>query len=612
MSPTTAWPGLPARRRDDAQVIVEAIARYQREPVQFAETVLGIHLDPWQCDVLDTLQRDDVDSVGIRSSHGTGKTATLAAAIIHFTATMPSPKVVTTAPTFNKQVRDILWAEIHKWWRPVAANWPYFFEQFTLLQTRFQHVQMANEWFAVGIASSKAVNMEGYHADYVLIVFDEAKGIPRPTWEAVYGALTTKAKLLVASTPGGPSGEFHKVFTRLRSTWKHLFVVHPTLVRAHANVQRDMLEFPEAVGVDPVTQRPARGRYATSGTYFSDRPPQRWVNLCREEWGEDSPAYIARVLGNFPELVGDNLIPYTWLAQAESREVGIAGRRIVACDAARYGRDRTTFVVLEGGTAFHGETVARTVDETTAPEAQIAPGDDPRRPMGRSTVVAANICQRLRRQYDCDTIVLDETGLGGGIYDILRDRGEPVIGVHFGAAPTDRPKDADARAYRERRHLVDTLFLNLKAELGWILRGGFERGEIALAPLMVVDPDETKRRSGFLEALIGQTSLVKVDYNTKGQMRLVDPDEQDEYAEAAGNVEGKKSPDHFHALLLGWWVSSGAFRGLIPRAGPLVPKGISVLGEPRTQVEQIMAGGMRAGGVGGQAARIERWHYTRR
>lgn len=931
-----AWP-LPSKRprEADAQALVQVIARYAREPVNFAEAVLGIHLDPWQCDVLDALQENE--SVAIRSSHGVGKTTTLGVAALHFLTTRPIPKVVMTAPTFNKQVKDILFAEIHKWWRPVAGRWPWFYSQFELLQTRMQHVQMANEWFAVGIASAKAVNLEGYHTDHVLIVFDEAKGIPRPTWEAVYGARTThQAKLLVASTPGGPTGEFFKVFTQLRTTWKHTFIVHPSPLR-------DLIKTPEVMGQDPVTHAPVRGRYSkTGGTYYSDRPRKEWIDLCREEWGEDSPVFIARVIGNFPTLVGDNLVPYAWLSRAEDMEQGMVGHRVVSCDVARFGRDRTTFLVLDGGTALHAETVARVAGESTAPEVEtVGVGPDPKRPLYRATVVTADICQRLRQQFDCETIVVDDsvtgdvpviirrqgrwtdvvpmaslhkkdsriyrkhsgmevwsgtgwtpilysrrhrvskpiydvvttdgrtkvtgdhslmvggverraqdlsagevidtlriapgppagmlaedlawvlglfaaegslsysrrtqhllariansnlglllraqsvleatfcqargltkpwrgvyyalkladeatrfierwayttvrlrtwirgagrtteihrfkkvpiqvlngpvavkqawldgylagdgsldrgrwkvdsidltllagvqilweslgyqtsvgvrsdklnvttlrsltgrpgwsrsrrgidgavkhirplgvqhdyvydletgshtfvaglgflvhhnTGLGGGVADDLLRRGESVIPLNFGASPTDKPQTPEDRQWRERRHLTDTLFVNLKAQLGWILRGAFERAEIALALLP----------RAFAEALIAQTSLVKVEYDAKGRLRLVDPDEQDPYAEAAGNVEGKKSPDHFHALLLGWWVASGAYRGLIPRAGAVVPKGISVLGEPSTQVGRIMSGSAR-GTVGGQAAQIERWTYHRR
>lgn len=863
----------------------------------------------------------------------------LAAAALHFTATRPFPKVPMTAPTYNKQVRDIMWAEMHKLWRGVADRWPWLYHQFELNQTRFQHVEYPTEWFAVGIASSKAVNMEGYHADHVMVVFDEAKGIPAPAWQAVYGTRTThEAKLLVASTPGGPTGEFFKVFTKLRSTWKHTFVIHPKPLEA-------MVGVPEVMGQDPVTKAPVRGRYSkTGGTYYSTRPRPEWIDLCREEWGADSPVFIARVIGNFPTLIGDNLIPYDLLALAEGLEDGAPGRRVVACDVARYGRDRTTFLVLDGGTALHGETIARTPAESTAPETQtIGTGADPKRPLYRSTVVTADVCARLRREWECETIVIDEsvtgdvpvivrrqgrwidivpiaslhkqdsriyrgfsgievlsadgwtpilhsqrhrltkplydvvttdgrtkvtgdhslmvggqkrraqelvigeiidtrrpalteetgavaedlawalglfaaegslsyqrrtqhllariankdmglllraqrifesyfcaarniskpssgvyalkladeatrfverwgyttvrvrtwargagrltrvdrykkvpvqvlngspavkrawldgylagdgcndrghwkvdsidltltagvqalwealgyqtgvgvrndftnvttlrrlvgrpgwrttrrladgrvkavrpmsnegvdyvydleteshtfvagagflvhhnTGVGGGIADDLKRRGESVIPVNFGASPTDKPQDAEDRQWRQRRHLTDSNFRNLKAEMGWHLRRGFEGGAIALGQLR----DPRGDAYGFLAPLIAQTSLVKQDYDAQGRLCIVDPDEQDEYAEAAGNIEGKKSPDHFHALLLGWWVAGGGYRRGIPRAGAVLPAGLSTFGEPTTQIGRITAGA-KGGGVGGQAGRVERWY----
>ncbi len=559
--------------------------------------VLGITLDPWQCDVLDALM--EAESVAIRSAHGLGKTVALATAAIHFATTRPFPKVVMTAPTFNKQVRDVMWAEMHHLWRGVESRWPWLFRQFVINQTRFQHVEYPTEWFAVGIASSKAVNMEGYHAEHVLVVFDEAKGIPAPAWQAVYGTRTThEAKLLVASTPGGPTGEFFKVFTKLRSTWKHTFVIHPALLQPLVGV-------PEVMGQDPVTKAPVRGRYSkTGGTYYSTRPRPEWIDLCREEWGEDSPVFIARVIGNFPTLEGDNLIPYDWLARAESLEEGAPGRRVVACDVARYGRDRTTFLVLDGGTALHGETIARTPAESTAPETHtIGTGADPKRPLYRSTVVTADVCARLRREWNADVIVADETGLGGGVVDDLKRRGEPVIPLNFGAAPTDRPLTTEDRQWKLRRHLVDTLYKNLKAEMAWALRRGFEGNGIALGQLR----DPRGDAYGFLAPLIAQTSLVKQDYDAQGRLCIVDPDEQDEYAEAAGNLEGKKSPDHFHALLLGWWVAGGGYRRQIPRAAAVLPPGLSVFGEPTTQIGRITAG-PTGGGVGGQAGRVERWY----
>lgn len=590
MNVSTAARRRPAAESEEER-FVKALARYASEPVSFCSSVLGMTLEPWACDVLDAYMT--APSVAIRSCHGVGKTAILAAMVSHFTATRLNPRVPTTAPTFNKQVRDILWGEIHKWWRNVETRWPWLYNQFDLLTTRLQNKDRPANWFAVGIASSKAINMEGYHADNVLIVFDEAKGIPKAAWEAVYGARTTAHAILVAaSTPGAPLGEFFKVFDRLRTTWRHTFVIHPEPLRAE-------IKTPEVMGTDPETGARVRGRFSEfGGTYFSARPTKAWVDLCREEWGADSAVFIARVKGDFPTVIGDNLYPFPWLSFAEDQEAGSPGRRVVACDVARYGRDRTVFLVLEGGTVIHGETAAKNPAESTTPETEsVGVGDDPRRPAHRAINVTADICRRLRMQFNADTIVVDDTGLAG-LADFLKLKGESVVPINFGASPTDKPSTPEERAWRERRHLIDYRFVNIKAEMAWTLRNAFEVGRIALGNLP----------RAILEPLMGQLALVKGDMDVHGRQRVVDPDEQDDLAAAAGAIEGRKSPDHFHALILGWWVAGGFHRGLIPRFGPAVPPGITTIGEPTTQIGRIMAGPGQGGQLGGQAAGVERWY----
>src|SRR5712691_1342825 len=296
------------------------VDRWRTEPVRFVMEALGAEPEPWQCDVLDALQEHD--NVAVRACHGVGKTACEAWAILHFLLTHPYAKVPTTAPTL-RQVREVLWGEVHRWWRAATPRLPWLTQQFDLQRTRLAYTDHAAEWFAVGVASSEALNIEGFHAEDLLIVFDEAKGIPRPTWEAVHGMRTTRnAKMLVASTPGGPAGEFHKVFTAYRQTWQSLFVIHPEALR-------------ERLG------RPATAYHSSRGTYYSSRVRPEWVRERELEWGLDSPVYIARAVGDFPDVADDVLVPYSWLSEAEDRETGGEGETWVACDVARYGRDRT-------------------------------------------------------------------------------------------------------------------------------------------------------------------------------------------------------------------------------------------------------------------------------
>lgn len=548
----------------------EKMIDWAMNPVHYVCEVLQAQPDPWQCDVLDCIADPAIENIALKACHGPGKTALLAWVVNWFVPTRPYCKVPTTAPTFNKQVRDILWAEIHKWWRTAQENQDlpeaqWLTSQFELTTTRLYHCDAPNEWFAVGIASSEPLNIEGYHSPHLLAIFDEAKGIKRQIWESVQGMRTTQeAKLLVASTPGGLLGEFYQVFTKYRSTWKHTFSIHPRALQG-------------------ILKRKEAAPYSQGGTYYSDRIRPEWIAQRAEEWGEDSPAFIARVVGDFPSVEGDALIPYAWLADAEDLMEGRAGDiGVTACDVARYGRDRTIILAGVGGTVSYGESIARTPAESLSPDAtEENIGRDRRHPRYRSVDASADACRRVRLQSGGDVIVVDDTGVGGGVTDILKRKGERVIPINFGSAPTDRPKDAEERQARQRKHILDSKFVNLKSEMGWALRSAFEQGFIALGNLAAPIKD----------ALIAQCSMVKYELDQSGRIRIVDPDEQDELAAAAGTMEGRKSPDHFHALLLYWWVAGGVGRGAKPMSGKAasgvtIPSGIKRLGRSQTYTSE--------------------------
>ncbi len=94
---------------------VQGFAFYFDHPVAFVEDFLKAKPEPYQADILEAIA--EYPSVAVRSGHGPGKTATGAWADLWFLATRPMSKVPTTAPTFEKQVRDVFWAEIHRWVR---------------------------------------------------------------------------------------------------------------------------------------------------------------------------------------------------------------------------------------------------------------------------------------------------------------------------------------------------------------------------------------------------------------------------------------------------------------------------------------------------------------
>lgn len=577
---------------DYTNTLAEILLHWRHHPTDFVLQALGAEPDPWQCDVMDAVAEED--NVAVRACHGVGKTALLAWIIQWFTVTRPYSRVPSTAPTYNRQVKDVLWAEIRYWWDKGKQVSPWLFNDFHISTTRLQHREHWKTWFALGVASSTPFNAEGFHSQHLLAVIDEAKAVRKPFWESVAGMRTTQeAKLVVASTPGGPLGEFFKVFTEYRETWKSTFVIHPIQLRE-------------------TLKRHEAPPYSKFGTKYSSRVRDQFLENSRLEWGVNSPAYIARCIGDFPSTADDVLIPYHWVVESFERDTGGGGGRVVACDVARYGRDRTVVLGGEGGNIVRGKTIARTIEETTAPEGRdLDSGVSEAKRFARSTVVTADACQALRAEIGADIIVIDDTGVGGAVSDILRSRGERVLPIHFGTRATDVPRDAEDAKSRQRRHVLDSKFVDLKAQMGFLLRGGFEDGIIALANLRC---DDCLRRSETCQhltsPLMKQLTSEKYEMDVKGRLRLIDPDEQDEVASMIGAEEGRRSPDHLHSLMLYWWVASGQAH-VTPRViVPQVPVGVARIGERHggTQIAQGQASRARAGIVGGQGAYVRRWY----
>lgn len=577
---------------EEANALAEILLHWQTHPTDFVLQALGAQPDPWQCDVMDAVAQED--NVAVRACHGVGKTTLLAWIIEWFTVTRPFSRVPTTAPTYNRQVKDVLWAEIRYWWDKGKLISPWLLNDFTITTTRLQHRTHWKTWFALGVASSTPFNTEGFHSPHLLAVIDEAKAVRKPFWESVAGMRTTQeAKLVVASTPGGPLGEFFKVFTEYRETWRSTFVIHPIQLK------------------DTLNRREAPP-YSTSGTKYSSRVRDQFIANGRIEWGENSPAYIARVIGDFPSTADDVLIPYHYIVEAFERDLGGPGLPVVSCDVARYGRDRTVILGGNGGSITRGETIARTLEETTSPEGRIVEaGEQEAKRFSRSTVATADACQRMRGEVGADVIVIDDTGVGGAVSDILRERGERILMVHFGTRPTDVPRDAEEAKSRQRRHVLDSKFVDLKAQMGFVLRGAFEDALISLANLRCNDCRRTGATCQHLASpLMKQLTSEKYEMDVKGRLRLIDPDEQDEVAAMIGAEEGRRSPDHFHSLMLYWWAASGAARVGARVIVPQVPAGVARIGERSTSTTIVagQAAKVRAGVVAGQGALVRRWY----
>jgi len=142
-----------------------------------------------------------------------------------------------------------------------------------------------------------------------------------------------------------------------------------------------------------------------------------WAKEKLEQWGEDSPMYHVRVLGNFPTESDDQVVSLRGVEEAQKRDIELGDNIVIACDVARFGTDETVIAVRRGNNVrIHKTYTKKSLMET-----------------------AGYIIDTVRSvsDYGVARIVIDDAGLGGGVTDRLRELGVSVEAFNGGSAPNE-------------------------------------------------------------------------------------------------------------------------------------------------------------------------------
>jgi len=183
------------RRLDDANLSADQWVRHR----------LGEHLWSKQQQVAQSVQQHR--RTAVKSCHGVGKSFTAARLTCWWIDTHPPGEafVVTTAPT-AKQVEAVLWREINRASRKANPPLPG-----RILTTEWK---LGNELVAFGRkpADHDPHGFQGIHARYVLVVLDEACGIPEQLWIATTALMTNDdCRVLAIGNPDDPTSNFYRV-----------------------------------------------------------------------------------------------------------------------------------------------------------------------------------------------------------------------------------------------------------------------------------------------------------------------------------------------------------------------------------------------------------------
>ena len=196
-----------------ANPFIEFALRYRNDPVLFVREVLNTEPDTWQVEFLNHIAAGN-RRISVRSGHGVGKSTASAWAMLWYLFLRFPVKIVVTAPT-SSQLYDALFAELKRWVKQLP---PMLADQLDVKQDRVEVKEAPNEAF-ISARTSRAEQpeaLQGVHSDNVMLVADEASGIPEAVFEAAAGSMSGhKAVTLLLGNPVRSTGFFYDTHNRL-------------------------------------------------------------------------------------------------------------------------------------------------------------------------------------------------------------------------------------------------------------------------------------------------------------------------------------------------------------------------------------------------------------
>lgn len=223
----------------------------------------------------------------------------------------------------------------------------------------------------------------------ILVVFDEASGIPKPIWTVTEGFFTEPVVhryWLVFSNPRRPSGPFFECFHRNRNIW----------------TRRRKIDSRTVEGTDT-----------------------RVYEQIIEQYGDDSDEARVEVKGEFPHQGDKQFIGRDLVEAAREREVepDPGAPLVMGVDVARFGGDKSVLRFRQGR------------DARTIPAQKFGKMNN----MQLAYRVAAAI-----DKYKPDAVNIDAGG-GAGVIDRLRELGYRINEIDFGSSADEPKKWANKR-----------------------------------------------------------------------------------------------------------------------------------------------------------------------
>lgn len=355
----------------------EFVEAYKDDPVRFVKEMLGAEPFDYQQEFLEALARG-TRKMSVKSGHGTGKSTTASWAMLWFLLLRFPNKVVVTAPT-SSQLFDAMFAELKRWINELPKELQ---QLLNVKSDRVELVSAPSEAF-ISCRTARAETPEalaGVHSDHVLLIVDEASGVPEQVFEAAAGSMSGhSATTLMLSNPTRSNGTFFESHNRMADSW---------WTRTWSCIDSPLVS-------------------------------DEFVDEMRLRYGEESNAFRVRVLGQWPLADDNTIIPFHLVEAAQHRDVEIYedAKIVWGLDVARFGNDATALCKRQGSVitevrSWRGLDLMQTCGRVVAEYNALPPSKRP------------------------SEVLVDSIGLGSGVVDRLRELDLPVRGINVSESPS--------------------------------------------------------------------------------------------------------------------------------------------------------------------------------
>lgn len=376
---------------------------YLADPALWAKEVLGKHMWSKQREIAKSVVENS--HTAVVSCNGAGKSGLAGMLGVWWIATHDPYDValICSAPTYV-QIARVLFREIQ--------------DNFKLAEKHGQklpgYITQGQEWklddgtviaFGRRPADKDIVSaFQGIHRRYVMVILDEAGGIPEDLYTATEAVTNTEgARVLAIGNPDQRGTPFHKIF-REDPTWHKIRISAfdtPNFTAERDEVPQELL---------PLLIQPT------------------WVEKQKISWGEESARYRSKILAEFPDEADNTFFSQSNIDKGIDTDIpeDMTKTAVLGVDVARFGEDDSVAYINRGGRLRRLETWSKATATETATR-----------------------IHRMAIDNAVSEVRIDAAGLGGPVVDMvaaLSDNRYLVISMLGSAASPDKTRWHNARA----------------------------------------------------------------------------------------------------------------------------------------------------------------------